>query len=358
MNIEERIKYLGKIDLFSSFCADEIRSFAQNISEEVFEPNEILFHEGMPGQDMYILLEGSLKIFKDGRTITIIEAIDYVGEMSIIEDKPRSATVQAIEYCRLLKISYKQFQEYFATQPRSLVSLMMTLSQRIRKDTKLIAKEFEKTNILIHDMKNIMSAFLFIDIIKNNPVSKQWETYFQHMHNASFNLQAMMDEALANAKRKHLEVQLIPHSLPLMIKDMEQSDFMIHPDLQKIKIAQSIDQSIPKFPFHPLEIRRVLLNLIVNAAQASKQGALVELSVTQDRDLIEIKIKDQGPGVPAELLDKIFLPNFTTKKTGNGLGLASCKQIVEQRHNGSISFYNNPDSTGTTFQFCLPLFQE
>ena len=93
MDINQRIECLAAIDLFASFTEDELRIFAEKIEEVHFPQSKEIFEEGTLGHDMYVLLEGSLKIFKNNRTIRVISPIDYVGEMAIIEDKPRSATV-------------------------------------------------------------------------------------------------------------------------------------------------------------------------------------------------------------------------------------------------------------------------
>ena len=75
----------------------------------------------------------------------------------------------------------------------------------------------------------------------------------------------------------------------------------------------------------------------------------ITMSLEKDREGVKIQIKDSGPGIPEENLEKIFEPMFTTKATGTGLGLASCKQILEM-HKGTISVKNNP----TTFTITLP----
>ena len=141
MDVQDRIKCLRETDLFEPFSEDELLDFAKNVTEVHLAPGEVLFYEGASADDMYVIIEGSIRIYKESRSITTIKAVDYIGEMAIIETKPRSATVEAIESSLLLQITLEQFQKYFSKQPVSLVSMMRTLSQRIRKDTELIAEE-------------------------------------------------------------------------------------------------------------------------------------------------------------------------------------------------------------------------
>lgn len=99
---------------------------------------------------------------------------------------------------------------------------------------------------------------------------------------------------------------------------------------------------------------RVFNNLIKNAIQAipEDQEGRISIEITTGND-IEIKIEDNGVGIPEEKRDKIFVPYFTTKGTGTGLGLAMVKQIIEN-HNGSI-YFDSELNQGTTFYVHLPI---
>ena len=90
-------------------------------------------------------------------------------------------------------------------------------------------------------------------------------------------------------------------------------------------------------------IEQVLINLILNARDAceGKQEPKVLISAEKLRDNIQIKIVDNGKGIPAEILDNIFVPFFSTKKTGSGIGLSISKQIM-MLHNGRIQVMSEP----------------
>ena len=109
-----------------------------------------------------------------------------------------------------------------------------------------------------------------------------------------------------------------------------------------------LDGNLPKIEVVPQDIGRVLLNLINNAFQALSAEALVKvdngykpvLMVSTKRltDKIEIVIKDNGPGIPDDIKDKIFQPFYTTKPTGEGtgLGLSMSYDIVTKGHGGEL----------------------
>ncbi|WP_159038542.1 ATP-binding protein [Brumimicrobium mesophilum] len=101
-------------------------------------------------------------------------------------------------------------------------------------------------------------------------------------------------------------------------------------------------------------IIRVFNNLIKNAIQATPEKSLTRITIafTTDEDHYIVSVHDQGAGIPIEIQKKMFSPNFTTKTTGSGLGLAMVKQIINN-HNGEIWFESDIGS-GTTFYIRLP----
>jgi signal transduction histidine kinase len=103
------------------------------------------------------------------------------------------------------------------------------------------------------------------------------------------------------------------------------------------------------------QMNRLFTNLFTNAVEACKGEGICKIIIDEKReaDKIKISIKDNGEGVPAEMQDRIFVPNFTTKSSGTGLGLAMCKGIVEQAK-GEI-WFETEQGKGSTFYVLLPV---
>ncbi|MGQ0375930.1 MAG: ATP-binding protein [Nitrososphaerota archaeon] len=97
------------------------------------------------------------------------------------------------------------------------------------------------------------------------------------------------------------------------------------------------------------KLKRVLSNLIINSIQAMNYHGTINIRTRDKDNQTVIEIEDTGNGIPENLMDKIFEPLFTTKEYGTGLGLKTCKNIIEQ-HKGKITFRNNP----TTFTITMP----
>ena len=106
----------------------------------------------------------------------------------------------------------------------------------------------------------------------------------------------------------------------------------------------------------PEQLKQVLLNLMINAIEASPAGSEIRLRTAIRDGVSAIEIEDDGSGIPADAVDRIFDPFFTTKPKGTGLGLAISSMIVSQ-HGGTLSFQASPRG-GAIFRIELPANQE
>jgi signal transduction histidine kinase len=101
-------------------------------------------------------------------------------------------------------------------------------------------------------------------------------------------------------------------------------------------------------------IRQVFINLISNALKYGPENSEIHIAVEESEDVITVSVKDEGPGIPLDIQEKIFDKFYTIgKRHGTGLGLAICKGIVEA-HNGEIKVKSDPGAGNNTFNFTLP----
>jgi CheY-like chemotaxis protein/two-component sensor histidine kinase len=105
----------------------------------------------------------------------------------------------------------------------------------------------------------------------------------------------------------------------------------------------------------PAQLREILINLIFNAVEAMPDGGLISIRTTADDEGATLVVSDSGIGMTEEVKDQIFVPFFTTKSGGTGLGLSMVYGVV-QRHGGSIEIDTQPGQ-GTTVAIWLPTFQ-
>jgi C4-dicarboxylate-specific signal transduction histidine kinase len=129
---------------------------------------------------------------------------------------------------------------------------------------------------------------------------------------------------------------------------------------QKIELRQALEPGLPRVQTAPVEVQQVLVNLLLNAAQAMKNTPSelrhIEIETRSEDGTAKVSIRDHGCGIPEEHVDKIFNPFYTTKSSGLGMGLAICRRLIEA-HGGCIEARNH-ESGGATLSFSLPALVE
>ena len=124
-----------------------------------------------------------------------------------------------------------------------------------------------------------------------------------------------------------------------------------------IELRRDYDRTLPKLTVHGPELNQVWTNLIDNAVAALGDSGTLTIATGADGDFAVVTVTDDGPGIPPADAARVFDPFFTTKDVGSGtgLGLATARQIVVDRHGGSIGVDSEPGRT--TFSVRLPFAQ-
>ena len=136
--------------------------------------------------------------------------------------------------------------------------------------------------------------------------------------------------------------------------------FLAHqPLFRGIKLERKIPADLPEISADANQLSQILMNLLLNAAQASPDGGMITIAAQklEEADEVEITVSDTGHGIPTDVLPHVFEPFFTTKRgKGTGLGL-SISQAYVRSHGGDIRIDSIPQR-GTTVRITLPLRQE
>jgi len=122
----------------------------------------------------------------------------------------------------------------------------------------------------------------------------------------------------------------------------------------QIEVVRDYDRELPRLSVRGPELNQVWTNLFDNAIDALGERGTITIATRRDGDCARIDVSDDGPGIPPEVRDRIFDSFFTTKDVGHGtgLGLATARRIVVDRHGGSLTVDSEPDRT--TFHVWLP----
>lgn len=127
----------------------------------------------------------------------------------------------------------------------------------------------------------------------------------------------------------------------------------LHKNIEKVKIAKELDESLPEIRIDPIQMQQVFLNLAINALDAMPEGGTLSFKTSHDDKSITVDVSDTGHGLDEEIKDKVFQPFFTTKTRGLGIGLSISKRFIEQ-HGGKITVLES-NKKGTTFRVIFPI---
>ena len=209
---------------------------------------------------------------------------------------------------------------------------------------------------LAHEIKNPLSTLnIYLQLLQEELESMTGENskrvYMktQVLQKEVQRLEQILNDFLRFARGQKLELK--DHDMNEILDEV--ADF-VTPEIKqkKILILKSYDADLPQCRLDSNLIKQAILNIIINAEQAMENGGELMIRTSKDKKYIQIDITDTGPGIPKDIIDKIFQVYFSTKKTGTGLGLPTAKRIIED-HRGTISVQSE-EGKGTNFSIKLP----
>lgn len=216
---------------------------------------------------------------------------------------------------------------------------------------------------------NLLSAGIAHEIGNPlNSVAINLQVLQKELEKGDNNLQAELIELVTSAREDINRIDVIikrflktirPYKLTLQENDVKTTIEALLNAIKttlkqsKISVNLILKNEVPVFLFDAGLITQALRNIIQNAIQAMPAGGEINISVCEKDNYCKISIGDTGPGIPKELLKKIFDPYFTTRPEGTGLGLMIVNRIISA-HNGEISIASNP-CRGSTVEIKLPI---
>lgn len=270
------------------------------------------------------------------------------------------------EKVRELKTSKSQIEELNQRLQDTVAQLeenqhqIISQKENLEQEVKLKTREMKKAEKLAiigelaariaHDLRNPLSVVKNTNQMLKISLEDSNEKTVDHLNRidrAVYRMQHQIDDVLDYVRPVEL------------CKELKNFSIIMQDVLDRITIPDKITVHPPledrRIYCDPLKIEIVFVNLIMNAIHAmeGKSGRIdIIVNDDQNNEFVMIQIKDSGHGIPKSLYQKIFDPLFTTRQIGTGLGLPSCKNILE-RHGGTIDFTSKVGK-GTTFFVRLP----
>ena len=286
---------------------------AINSNHPLFNIQDILQNENTPtemevevnGQKMWLEVDSS-------------DFIDYkrnkIGYLMVIHDKTefKKLQIKSQQEDRLRVMGELAAEvAHEIRNPLGSIELMVTMLQEDCKDNQHSSELLSRIRTSVDNMNHIVTNILLY-------------TRDLQLERSSFSVQSLLDAA------ESISLNTIVKKQTIVEKNI--ADITISADFELLKQS--------------------LANVLINAAQAAPQKGKIQIDTETEQQKLRIKIKDNGPGIPDDIREKIFKPFFTTKNTGTGLGLAMVKRVIEA-HAGQIIFNSGTD--GTLFIIEIPL---
>jgi len=351
MEIEETL-------LFSDLDRESLNKIKSLGTKKSFSPNQVIIREGEKGDEFYIILKGKVKVMQGEKILSFIKEGDFFGEMALLEDAPRSASIYAITPVIVVIFTRDEFKGILSFSPEVSLKILKTLSKRLRDiDAKMLEEIKRETRLstlgqlagtVIHDLKGPISVIKgYVELLgRKNLEEKKRLEYVSIVRDEL--------ERLLNMTKDFLEFSKGKESLQLMNVDVKQLiletvNFLKEKAGKKgIEIEVSGEEVCIKCD--PMKIKRVFTNILLNSIESMEEGKItINTKINKN---VTIIVEDNGPGMAPEVREKIFDPFFTLKSGGTGLGMTIVKKIIND-HNGTILVEGEEDY-GTTVTITLP----
>ncbi|RDY88220.1 PAS domain-containing protein [Bacillus amyloliquefaciens] len=225
-----------------------------------------------------------------------------------------------------------------------------------RKQTEELMLKSEKLSIagqlaagIAHEIRNPLTAIKgFLQLMK--PTMEENEHYFEIVFSELSRIELILSELLMLAKPQHNAVKervnlkkIISEVTALLETQANLKGIFIKTDYERDSMFINGDQN---------QLKQVFINLIKNAVESMPDGGTVHILMTEDEYSVNVTVKDEGDGIPENVLKRIGEPFLTTKEKGTGLGLMVTFNLIKN-HQGAIQVDSKPDK-GTAFHITFP----
>lgn len=250
--------------------------------------------------------------------------------------------------------------EYYDASDLRQITLLMDgmwkLIQRQRaenalRETESLTAMGKALSSVAHDLKTPLIAIggfthiVYRHLEESNPDRAKLEIVIKETKRLESMVKDMLDFA------RHLELKRTAYDINQLIRECIAVVEAVSLE-RKVKIQTELTEGLPVVSFDAMRMKQVIINLVMNAVQASFEGEALKVYTHQKQGRLLIDVIDRGCGIPPEQRKEVFLPFVSTKKEGTGLGLAIVKKIVEAHH-GGVEILDNVDK-GVTFRVVLP----
>ena len=359
----------------------EVEELISNCQVKSYPEGAILCQENALEHTFYMILEGDVRVSKlvnarENRFLQNLGAGDFFGEMALIHNAPRAATVTAITPVVVLELDKKAFDRVLENSSSIAMAMVREISSRLRTNDEMavgdlrmraseLAQAYQKLaeeelarreflSNIAHELRTpLMSASGYIHLLKKGALSG--EQLNNAVDTVDRNVQQII--SLVNDILFLQEMDLVLSEFnPVDMGEIGRvvvNRYKTRAMDKRITLTLRGDYNLPPISGDARSLERALSALVDNAIKFSPFGSDVEVRFKADRERLAVEVQDHGIGIAPENRSRIFDRYYHLERHDNdlfggiGLGLSIAKQVIEQ-HNGTLDVESKPGA-GSTF---------
>jgi signal transduction histidine kinase len=341
-------------NFFKGFTTEDLQKILKIGQEESFSAGEVIFREGDLAEKFYVILQGKVEVWKNyglpsQDILAIRGAGDTFGEMALIDELPRSATLKTVEPTLCLVQKKEDFQKLLKENSSITLTLMKSVSAMVRQSNEAFISGLRQKNLklekayqdlqvaqqelikserlstlgkfasmVLHDLRNPISILKgYAEMIVLTPgVDEKISKYREKIVAEAGRLSRMAGELL-DFSRGDIRLNLLPVQLDTFFLTLQEN---IAPAYEAKELLIKIDNHVQEAIMMDLDrLLRVFINLADNARKAMEKGGTLTISARPEGKTVVFFIEDTGKGMSPEVLEKIFDPFFSQSTSGRVL---------------------------------------
>jgi signal transduction histidine kinase len=374
---------------FPGITPDEVQELISHSQVHSYPAGSVLCREDEIEKIFYMLLEGEVEVTKqinksDARLLQTLGPGDFFGEMALIHNAPRAATVTAKTDLVVLELDKEAFDTVLKRSSSIALAMVHEISNRLRENDEMaiedlrlrageLAQAYQKlaeqevarreflTNVA-HELRTpLMAASGYLQILQSGNVLNQ-EQLTKALDTVSRNIHQIV--TLVNDILFLQEMDLVLPDFQAVDMGEIASNVLEHYKAQAanrgIHLSLTEDRNLPAASGDPKSLERALTALVDNAIKFSPKGGDVEIRLKKGEGQIHVTVQDHGIGISPHTRPRIFDRFYHLEKedddlfSGIGLGLAITRQVIQQ-HKGSLDVESDYGK-GSTFTMRLPVW--